>query len=178
MEKVKYVAEYDSATMTVTGIYPKGRKLGIEVPNDIADRIFNGTLSLSACTVEVVNKKMLVSLKSKSAVKDTSVPFRIPVKQYTQVKNPDVKITVNTKKKSLTVSLSATAKSYLSFYPDDAVIRLAVTEYNNPVSIIELLNIPVKQLQDSSFTTTVDVARGEYSIFTSRIFKTYIIDEK
>lgn len=178
MENVKYVAEYDAKTMLVTGIYPSTRKVGVAVPDDIADQIFNGVLSLSACTVEVVNKKMLVSLKSKTSIKDTSVLHRIPNKQYTKVTNPDVKITVNLKNKTVSVSLSRAAKEYVDFYPNDAEIRLIITEYNNPTAIIDLINIPVKQLQSHPFKAKISLTSGEYSIFTSRIFKTYTIDEK
>lgn len=195
-EPTVYNAAFDSESGRIYSIGPnfavnKEKYTNtIEVDPQLAERIISGEINISKCFVDPQEGKLqIVEVKELHKIDD--VLHRIIVKQWSDIKKPDIHLTHHKEDNKLIVQLSEeyggtfvqadesqpVAKRKM-FWDGETELDFAVTDYNDPNVITDNFTVKINELVGKSFERS-DLNIPEYfSIYTRRVFKNYMIEEK
>ena len=189
----KYNVAFDSDSGRVLSVGPdhavndKTHKNIITVNSDIAEDIISGKIRMSKCFVDpAMGELEIVEVKDLYSIDD--VLHRIIEKKWSEVEKPDVYLVYDRNKQILTVKLSeefgGTHKLDKKFYPltkrkifwdGQTEMTFSVTDYNDPHIIYEIVSVKVSELDGQSFAVNIDCPE-KFSIYTKRLFKSYVIE--
>lgn len=195
-EPVVYNAAFDPKSGKITSIGPEHTinktKYDniIEVDADLAEKIINGDIRMSKCFVDPHEGKLEI-VEVKDLYKIDDLLHRIIVKEYSEVKKPDIHLTHYSQEKKMVIELSeeygGTYKQAEEFQPVTkrkmfwdgyTELEFTVTEYNDPNIIRDNFVIKVKDLVDNKVELKdLDIPKY-FSVYTRRLFKNYMIEEK
>jgi hypothetical protein len=189
-----YVAIYDPDTGAVLSVGPSfafvDKKNKIDIDTETAELIIEGKIKISSCMIDLIENKLEIT-EIKSLYKIDDVLHRIVEKQWTEIKKPDIFVTYNQKKNLLTFQLTeeyyGTKKIPKEFHPiskhnvkwsGDTVVNFLITDYNDPNMLYKMISFKVSDLVGKTKTYKDIVLPKQFSIFTRRIFKNYILEIK
>jgi len=189
----EYVAVYDPQTGEVKSVGPvyafENEKNKIPVDREIAESIIEGKIKISSCVIDI-NSNSLEIAEIKNIFKIDDVLHRIVDKKWSDIQKPEVYLTYNSKNKTLKIELSeefgGTKKLPKKFQPiktrkiiwdGDTEMTFLVTEYNDPNLLFDMFSVKINELVSKS-KTIQDFEYNNFSIYTRRLFKNYLIEHK
>lgn len=190
---VEYVAVYDPLTGQVISVGPsyafetEAHKLSLD--QETAESIIEGTTKISSCVIDL-DSNVLEITEVKNIFKIDDVLHRVIDKEWAEIKKPDLYLTYDSAEKTLTVELSeelgGTKKLAEEFQPvktrkvswdGETEMEFLITEYNDPNLLYEMLSVKVNELIGKS-KVFENIDYGKFSVYTRRLFRNYIIENK
>ena len=188
--KIKYFASFDPQTGEVTGIHPSHAISEtvnkVEINDEIAFSVFEGKTKLSSYRIDITDPSLsLVEIKSLSKIDD--VLHRVVDKQWSTNNESEVYVSYNRKSQSLTFELSnvyggtknvnSSSVRKKILWDGSTEILFLVSAYNDPNEFFYTLSLQIQDLIESKKTFDNIVLPKNFSVYTRRIFKNYIIEE-
>jgi hypothetical protein len=192
--EIVYVAVFNPDTGQVTSVGPSYAFETVEhklpIDSEIAEMILEGKIKIHTCVVDIQAGTLEIA-EIKSVFKIDDVLHRIISKEWTDIEKPDIYITYDRSKKSmkfeLTEEFGGTYKLAEKFQPvksrkihwdGDTLMNFLVTEYNDPNILNEMISFKISDLiGQAKIIRSLDLEE-KFSVYTRRIFKNYIIEEK
>jgi hypothetical protein len=125
--------------------------------------------------------------ETKTLNKLDDVLHRIPLIQYTDIAKPDVYLTYTAKSQTLKIQLSTEfggTKTYKDankqrkfVWDGSTVMDFLITEYNDPNLIYKMFSVKINDLVGKTVTVK-NVSYDNFSVYTRRLFKNYVIELK
>lgn len=189
----EYVAVFDPQTGNVKSVGPshafEDEKNKISIDKELAESIISGEVNISLCMVDI-HANTLEIAEIKNVFKIDDVLHRIIDKNWTEVKNSDVYLTYNSKDKTLTIELSEElggthkiseehhpVKTRKIIWDGDTEMDFLITDYNDPNLLYKLVSVKINELIGNAKVFS-DIDYDVFSVYTRRIFKSYIIESK
>jgi hypothetical protein len=188
-EPVKYVAVYDPFTGFVTSIGPSTsfpddvHKLFID--EETASAVISGEISINKCVVNV-SAGVLEIVEVKNAFTLDDVLHRITSTRYAKFE-PDILLTYNSKNKNLKIQMSdkyggtlknSTVKAQLRpIRESETTMTFLITEYNDPNLLYQVNSVKLSDLVGKN-KIIKNINYENFSVFTRRLFKNYVIEYK
>ncbi len=189
--EIKYLASFDPVTGIVTAVGPSHAFEGVtnvvSIDQDTAELIIEGRISIASCSVDVTGEELTVS-ETRSAFKIDDVLHRIIDIKHAETENFNIYLTYDNKKltielseeyggtKELPESLQPVKKKKVN-WSGDTDMNFLVSAYNDPNELYKTFTIKISDLIENNVTVEVDVPE-EFSVYTRRIFKNYVIEHK
>ena len=190
----EYMALFDPMSGTVLSVGPshaftdKPNKISID--RETAEYIIEGKILLSTCFVDLTSNTLaLAEIKSVNKIDD--VLHRITEKKHIDFEKPDVYITYNRKKKTLKFELTEEmfgtkklpkkfqpVKKRKIFWDGETKMDFLLTDYNDPNILFKMISITLSDIIEKSETMNDIEVPENFSLYTRRIFKNYLIDIK
>lgn len=156
----------------------------LEISVEEARDILNSSLGLLSYRVDITGKtKTLVPTtnietgSSKFVIDD--VLYRIPLLEFSDIKNPDVRVTYIRKEKKLKLIFKKNLKSKDKFMFSDGLVKFFITDYNDPNILLEKpIEVNIVTSKINTFEIKNMILPENYSIYTRRIFDRYILENK
>lgn len=188
---VEYVAVYDPFTGGVLSVGPShafaNEKHKIPVDKELAESIINAEVKIASCVVDI-NSNTLEIAEIKSIHKIDDVIHRIISTKYADdTKRPDIYLTHNADKQTLKIELSTEfggtkkpkipVKKRNIVWDGDTEMNFLVTDYNDPNVLLQTICVKINDLIGKSITIK-NFEYKNFSVYTRRIFKNYLIEHK
>lgn len=173
--KIQYWAKYDPATGKVLGIYPGNSadslQYKIEIDEEIAESIANGTTSIFNCYIDLEEGKLeIVEVKSLTKIDD--VLHRIVDTKWSDIADPDV--TVKHDRNLFSIMLNEKyRKGKKIFWDGETEMDFFLTDYNDPNVLYNIFTVKLSKLIEEDYSIELDVP-AKFSLYTRRLFKKYI----
>ena len=185
-----YVAVYDPETGAVKSVGPthafSNEKYKIDLDPDVAEAILTAATPIHKCIVDV-NSNTLEIAEVKTVSKIDDLLHRIILLADSDIEKPDVFLTYNSKNQTLKVELSgefggtkklkSPAKTRKIIWDGDTEMDFLITEYNDPNVIFEKISVKINELVGKS-KTFKNINYDNFSVYTRRLFKNYVIEKK
>ena len=189
--EVRYVAVYDKDTGKVISVGPKSafpdEKFKVFVDTEIAELILKGTISIHSCFVDPMGDSLEIT-EMKSVFKIDDVVHRVIDKRWSGVEIPDIYITYDTTSKTLKIELTEDLNgTYIQaeeFQPrpkrsvhwgGDTLMNFLLTDYNDPNVLIKMLSVRLDELVGQAKIFENINLPEKFSVYTRRIFKSYVL---
>jgi hypothetical protein len=187
---VEYVAVFDPQTGTVLSVGPShafiNEKYKVPIDKETAESIISGEVKISSCIIDI-NSNTLEVAEIRSVFKIDNVLHRIISIQYADNDNSDIYLTYNLKNKSLKIELSTEfggtkipvvpVKERRIVWDGDTEMIFLITDYNDPNVLFEIISVRIKDLIGKS-KTFKNIDYNQFSVYTRRLFKNYVITYK
>lgn len=186
IEKVYHVI-FDLSTGRILELTPAVKttiteKNKIEISKEEAKEIMNSSLGLLSHRVDITKTPMTlisVEIANLNTFVIDDILHRVPDSKYSKIKSPDVKLTYDRNKRELKIKVKTDSKKTEKFTFNDGWIKFFVTEYNDPnVLLRDPIEINIFNLDKNVFKLTDIILPEDYSIYTRRIFKDYLLENK
>jgi broad-specificity NMP kinase len=179
VQEIKYYAVFDPSTGAVSGIYPDhscpDTPSKIEVDDEIAQSVLEGKTQLSSYVVDIDDNSLEI-VENKSLTKIDDVLHRIIERQWSNIENPDISIVVNKANSKLRIQLSKKFYQSRKIYWDGSTEMLfLITDYNDPNGLHDTISITINELFDRETAEFEIDFPAEFSVYTRRIFKNYLM---
>ena len=189
-EPVKYVAVYDQLTGAVTSVGPDyafpNEEYVVSVDNETALLIIAAEIQIHHCQIDVHSGELEIA-ETRTLNKLDDVLHRIPLIQYADISKPDIYLTYTEKNKTLKIQLSTEfggnkkykeANKQRKFVWDGStVMDFLITEYNDPNLIYKMFSVKIDDLVGKTVTVK-NIYYDNFSVYTRRLFKNYVIELK
>ena len=178
---VIYFAIYDNETGAVTAVYPDSACESIEnkikIDEDLAQEIFDGKLQLSSCFVDLSSDTLEV-IRTKSMRKIDDILHRVKDIKFSESKIFDILIRFSPDSKKMKFELKEQFRSKKIKWDGDTALKFIICSYNDPHRIYQVISFTLDELYigDKEFDYTGE--DNNFSMFTNRIFKRYLIEKK
>lgn len=187
--EVTYYAIFDNITGQVTGIYPDHAAGDIEhkvlIDREIAESVFEGKTTLQSYVIDLTNDNLeFVELKSLTKIDD--VLHRIIDIKWSATPDNDVFLTYDRLNKTLTFELSnkyngtkivENVSIKKVHWSGSTEMLFLITTYNDPNGLFYTTSISIDSLiENKKILTDIDLP-ADFSVYTRRIFKNYVIEE-
>ena len=187
--EIIYYAIFDSKTGQVTGIYPEHAAKDIEhkilIDREIAESVIEGKTTLNSYVVDLTTAD-LEFIEIQTLTKIDDVLHRIVDKKWSLVLDNDIFLTYDRKNKTLTFELSIkyngtkavdnTASKRVHWSGSTEMLFL-ITTYNDPNGLFYTATVTIDSLiENKKILTDVDLP-VDFSVYTRRLFKNYVIEE-
>ena len=192
-EPVVYCAAFNSETGGLTAVGPKHsvnektHEHIIELDSDIAEKIITGEINMSKCFVDPHEGKLEI-VEVKSLYKIDDMLHRIIVKEWSDIKKPDIHLTHYSKDNKLVVQLSeeyggtfkqeGEVTKRKMFWDGETVMNFTITDYNDPNVITDNFEVKINDLIGKPVELKELKIPKYFSVYTRRLFKNYMIEEK
>lgn len=174
---IEFFAIYNPTTLDVIGVYPSHAASDIthkiSISQQLADMIFDGTIPLQHCFIDITSDVPVVA-QHQSISKIDNILHRVPDRAYIQIDNPDLTILFDNTINQFTISISDRVKNLR--WSTDINLRFLISAYNDPHILYQVINIELASLVSAPYTVTYTGPSKLFSVFTSRVFKTYIFE--
>jgi hypothetical protein len=188
--KITYVAVYDFTTGIVKSVGPshafENEKYKIEIDSEIAESIINSEIKIHQCLIDI-NSGTLEIAEIKSVFKIDDVLHRIISKDFFIEEKIDVYLTHDSNNNTLIVELSEefggtkVSKSIFKkrgiVWDGDTELRFILTDYNDPNLIFDMFSVKISELLGKAKIIN-NVDYSNFSVYTRRLFKNYVIEYK
>lgn len=187
---VEYVATFDPSTGAVLSVGPshafEQEKNKIPVDKDLAESIINAEIKISSCVVDI-NSNSIEVAEIKNVYTIDDVLHRIISTKYSEIKKPDIYLTHDSKRKILKIELSeefggtkkpkVVVKKRKIVWDGDTEMNFLVTDYNDPNVLFKVISVTINDLVGKS-KIIKDFDYAQFSVYTRRLFKNYVINYK
>ena len=187
---VKYVAVYNGMTGAVTSVGPDyafpDAECIVEIDSETALSIITAEIQIHHCQIDIHSGELEIA-ETKTLNKLDDVLHRIPLIQYADIVKPDVYLTYTAKNQTLKIQLSTEfggtkkykdANKQRKFVWDGiTVMDFLITEYNDPNLIYKMFSVKINDLVGKTVTVK-NVSYDNFSVYTRRLFKNYVIELK
>jgi hypothetical protein len=187
---VKYVAVYDPLTGFVISVGPDyafpDEDHVVNIDSETALSIITAEIQIHHCQIDIHSGELEIA-ETKTLTKLDDVLHRIPLIQYSDITKPDVYLTYTAKSKTLKIQLSTEFggnKKYKDgnkqrkfVWDGSTVMDFLITEYNDPNLIYEMFSVKINDLVGKTVTVK-NVSYDNFSVYTRRLFKNYVIELK
>jgi hypothetical protein len=184
----EFVAVFDPNTGAVISVGPshafKDQKHKIVIDQELAESINNSEIRINNCVVDI-NSNTIEVAEIQSVYKIDDVLHRIASTKYSNIEKPDMYLTHNKKNKTLKIELGkefgGTKKSKIPYrqrniiWDGDTVMDFFITEYNDPNLTFETVSVKINDLIGKS-KIIENVSYENFSVYTRRLFKNYVIE--
>ena len=188
--KDRYSAVFDPETGKVISVGPtvcfEDKINKIDLDKEMAEDILSAKIHISNCFVDIESGSLEIA-EIKSIRKIDDVLHRIPLKEYSDSKNPDIFITYNSKNRQikfeLNKQLGGTKKTQSNkkrtvYWSGETVMDFYITKYNDPHWILHKFDVKIQELGLKAKTFKNLEIPGRFSVFTRRILKNYVLEIK
>jgi|TARA_B110000503_G_scaffold45179_2_gene73752 hypothetical protein len=189
-EPTKYVAVFDPETGAVKSVGPDHafttEKNKISLDTETAESIINSEIMIHKCFVDIDSSSLEIA-ETKSIFKIDDVLHRISSIEFSDIIKPDVYLAYSSKNKTLKIQLSAELggtkkvkgdiKKRKIVWDGDTEMNFLITEYNDPNLIFEMFSVKINELVGKT-KTVKDIDYENFSVYTRRLFKNYVIEYK
>ena len=187
---IEYVAVFDPTTGAVISVGPShafaNEKHKVLIDKETAESIISAEIKISSCVINI-NSNTLEVAEIKSVFKIDNVLHRIISIEYATEKNSDVYLTYNLTSKTLKIELSkefggtktpiVPVKKRQIIWDGDTEMTFLITDYNDPNVLFQIISVKIKDLVGKS-KTFKNVNYNQFSVYTRRLFKNYVISYK
>ena len=187
---VKYVAVYDHLTGAVISVGPDyafpNEACVVEIDSETALLIITAEIQIHHCQINIHSGELEIA-ETKTLNKLDDVLHRIPLIQYADIIKPDVYLTYTAKSKTLKIQLSTefggnkkykeANKQRKVVWDGSTVMDFLITEYNDPNLIYKMFSVKINDLIGKTVTVK-NVSYDNFSVYTRRLFKNYVIELK
>ncbi len=189
--EITYLASFDPETGMVTAVGPSHAFEGVEnvvpIDQDTAELIIDGRITITSCSVDVTGEELSIS-ETRSAYKIDDVLHRITDVRHADFENFNIYLTYDNNKMSIELSeeFGGTKKLPESLQPvkkkkvnwsGDTDMNFLVSAYNDPNSLYKIFTIKISELLGNKVVLDLEVPK-DFSVYTRRIFKNYVIEQK
>lgn len=175
----EYYAIYDKDSGAVIGIYPEHSSKNFEnrlkVDRELAESIFNGKLNMSSCFVDF-NSDTLEIVQVHSLRKIDDILHRVIDKAYSDVSKSDIIVSHIVKDKKLRFELTDFFTRRKIRWSGDTELRFIICSYNDPHKIYQVINLTLDELSSGSKECKLETEDKKFSVFTTRVLKTYTLE--
>jgi hypothetical protein len=190
----KFYASFNPETGEIVSVGPapafNNNPNKIEIDQEIAESIIEGKIRMSSCFVDLSSDTLEI-VETRPSFKIDDVLHRIPNIKWANLDKFDIYIThskrTNTLKFQLSEEYLGTKKLSKKFQPvkpkrikwdGETVIDFLVTEYNDPNVIYFSVSFKIEDLIGKTKIVKNLNLPDDFSVYTRRIFKNYVIDLK
>jgi len=187
---VEYVAVFDPQTGAVLSVGPAhafiDEKCKVPIDKETAESIILGEVKISSCVIDI-NSNTLEVAEIRAVFKIDNVLHRIISIEYADHENSDIYLTYNLKNKNLKIELSTEfggtkvpvvpVKERRIVWDGDTEMIFLITDYNDPNVLFEIISVRIKDLIGKS-KTFKNIDYNQFSVYTRRLFKNYVITYK
>jgi hypothetical protein len=187
---VEYVAVFNPQTGAVLSVGPShafiNEKHKVPIDKETAESIISAEIKINSCVINI-NSNTLEVAEIKSVFKIDNVLHRIISVEYADNTNPDIYITYNSKNKSLRIEMSTEfggtkvpivpVKKRNIVWDGDTELIFLITDYNDPNVLFDIISVRIKDLIEKS-KTFKNIDHTQFSVYTRRLFKNYVITYK
>jgi hypothetical protein len=189
-----YVALFNPDTGEIVSIGPESafehETNKIVIDSEIAERVIEGKVRIQNCFVDLTTGTFEIA-ELKNVYKIDDVLHRIVDKKWSDIEKPDLFVTYNKKKKTLTFELTEElggskklpkkhqpAKKRKVIWEGSLEMSFLITDYNDPNVLYKMLSFKISDLSESPMIYEgVDVPT-KFSVYTRRLFKNYVMEIK
>jgi hypothetical protein len=185
-----YAAVFDPTTGKVISIGPDyafpNEVNKVVVDNHLAESIINAEIQIENCMIDISSGNLEIA-ELKTLIKLDDVLHRIISTEYSAVTKPDVYLTYTKRTKTLKIQLSqefgGTKKSKTegqrrNFVWDGSTeMNFLITAYNDPNILYQNHVITINDLIGKTVTVK-NIDFDQFSVYTRRLFKNYVIEYK
>lgn len=176
--KIEFYVIYNEFTGQVTGVYPDHAagdiKYKAKIDDDLANSLLTGKISLSTCFVDLADKTITI-IQPSSAKKSYDALQRIADSKYVDIIDPDVIISYNSTSRYISFNLADRLKNNILQLDNNIELSFIICSYNDPHNIYQIIKFPVTDLLEATKYVKYNCNDDAFSVFTSKIFKKYII---
>lgn len=186
----KYVAVFNPSTGKVISVGPdfafQNEEHKVYIESNLAISIIEAEIQIEKCMIDI-NSGELEIAEIKTLAKLDDVLHRIISTEYSDIEKPDIYLTHNKKSKTLKIQLSeefgGTKKQKQKINPRKFVwdgsteMNFIITDYNDPNLIYDMFNVTINELVGATFTIK-NIDYDNFSVYTRRLFKNYVIEYK
>jgi hypothetical protein len=187
---VKYVAVYDQLTGAVISVGPDyafpNEACVVEIDSETALSIITAEIQIHHCQIDIHSGELEIA-ETRTLNKLDDVLHRIPLIQYADIAKPDIYLTHTEKSQTLKIQLSTEfggnkkykeANKQRKFVWDGSTeMDFLITEYNDPNLIYKMFSVKINDLVGKTVTVK-NVYYDNFSVYTRRLFKNYVIELK
>ena len=186
----KYIAVYDPESGQLKQLgqdwaFPD-EKYCIPVEKHFVESVFSGETKLFKCYVDFESGKIEIA-ELENIIKIDDVLHRVPLKEYSNVLNPDILITYYKKSQKLNIELNSElggTKIYDEkqkikrnvIWSGDTDMNFYITAFNDPHILYTVLTTTLEELREQSFERHDIILPENFSIYTRRLLKNYICE--
>lgn len=188
--KITYVAVYDITTGAVKSVGPshafENEKHKIVIDADVAESIISSEIKIHHCIIDLDSGTLEIA-EIKNVFKIDDVLHRIISKDFFEEEKVDVYLTHNSQENTLTIKLSNefggtytptfSSKKRGVIWDGDTEMRFLLTEYNDPNLIFQMFSVKISELLGKTKVIN-NVSYSNFSVYTRRLFKNYVIEYK
>lgn len=189
-----YAALFNSNTGEIISIGPQSafenESNKIVIDQDIAERVIEGKVRIHNCFVDLTTGTFEIA-ELKNVYKIDDVLHRVVDKKWSNIEKPDLFVTYNKKKKTLTFELTEElggskklpkknqpAKPRKVIWEGSTEMSFLITDYNDPNILHHMLSFKISDLTDASKVYDDIEVPNKFSIYTRRLFKNYVMEIK
>ena len=193
LPELTYSATFDPTTGAVIAVGPsyvfESNPNKISLDKETAEQIIEGKIKVTSCFVDI-NGGNLEIAEIQSVYKIDDVLHRIVEKKWSDITKPEIFLSYNKNKKTLTVELTeefyGTKKVPKKYHPiskrkviwsGETRMNFLITDYNDPNILYLMVSLTVSDLVGKKkIIKDLDLPE-RFSIYTRRIFKNYVLDD-
>ena len=177
----EYYAIYDKDSGVVTGIYPEHSSRHLEnrlkVDRELAESIFSGKLNMSNCFVDFdSDSESLEIVQVHCLRKIDDILHRIVDKTYSAITKADIVVRHYVKGKKIRFELTDFFTNRKVRWSGDTELRFILCAYNDPHKIYQVISFTLAELSSSRKEYKLKFNEEKFSVFTTRVLKTYTLE--
>lgn len=193
LSELTYSATFNPKTGAVISVGPShifiNEENKILLDKETAEQIIEGTIKVNSCFVDITGGKLEIA-EIQSVYKIDDVLHRIIEKKWSEITKPEIFLSYNKTKKTLTVELTeeyfGTKKVPKKYHPiskrkviwsGDTAMSFLITDYNDPNILYKMVSLTVSDLVEKKKVFQDIELPDRFSIYTRRIFKNYVLGD-
>lgn len=188
-QKISYSVLFDRDTGRIIGVGPtssfKNRTNILEIDSELAIGMLNSSVKMASYYVDFENDKLELT-KNTSLTKIDNVLHRIIQKEFSDVDDIDLCVTCDITNEKIIFELSTqlggskdTGQEKIAKklrWEGHTLMDFYLTDYNDPNIIFKVFTLSIYDLLDKSLEYNDVVFPKNFSIFTRRLFKNYVLE--
>lgn len=176
-----YYAIYDKKTGVITGVYPEGPAKNldskIKITKEFAESIIDGSIPMHHCYVDLSSDSLEI-IQVSSLKKIDDILHRIIEKKYSDIETPDLLVNYFRESGTFKFILSEEIRIKRVKWDGDTELKFIISQYNDPHKILDVISFTLDHLYENDLEFKITLSEENFSVFTRRIFKKYVIDTK
>jgi hypothetical protein len=193
LPELTYSATFNPTTGAVISVGPShafvDEQHKISLDRETAEQIIDGTIKVNSCFVDITGGKLEIA-EIQSVYKIDDVLHRIIEKKWSAITKPEIYISYDRIKKTLTVELTeeyfGTKKVPKKYHPiskrkviwsGETEMSFLITDYNDPNILYRMVSLTVSDLVEKKKIFKDIELPDRFSVYTRRIFKNYVLGD-
>jgi hypothetical protein len=193
LSELTYSATFNPKTGAVISVGPShifiNEENKILLDKETAEQIIEGNIKVNSCFVDITGGKLEIA-EIQSVYKIDDVLHRIIEKKWSDIIKPEIFLSYNKTKKTLTVELTeeyfGTKKVPKKYHPiskrkviwsGETAMSFLITDYNDPNILYKMVSLTVSDLVEKKKIFQDIELPDRFSIYTRRIFKNYVLGD-
>lgn len=193
LPELTYSATFNPTTGAVISVGPShafvNEQNKISLDRETAEQIIDGTIKVNSCFVDITGGKLEIA-EIQSVYKIDDVLHRIIEKKWSAITKPEIYISYDRIKKTLTVELTeeyfGTKKVPKKYHPiskrkviwsGETEMSFLITDYNDPNILYKMVSLTVSDLVEKKKIFKDIELPDRFSVYTRRIFKNYVLGD-